>query len=271
MKFFFILMLALIVNLPLQAASLRDAKVKEIIDANTITVRVIPRVDFNSSLRKPKTVKLYGIYTPEKMTIIVEEAQNYLNSALLGEKVTVYIEKDLDNNNVIGRVKAQGIRDVSKELISLGLARRKDDDGKYEKEELKARKKKLGLWADIYQTKSKEENLYAQDNSGVKEWTMYKLKLSGYDAFYKIGTSPNKFLVYHKNAVGKVLKQYVLLGIDPHKIDVLRNGDTDEVIVQALGKQGLRFPSGKVKYFPVLKIVGRNKVFGVGGELMYYK
>ncbi len=255
----------------LSAANLRDAKVKEIVDANTIIVKVIPLVAFNSSLRKPKTVKLFGIYTPPEMTVITENAQIYLNEKILGEKVTVYIEKDMGGNNVIGRVRAPRIRDVGAELIERGLAKRRNDEGKYEKEEKKAKKKKLGLWADIYQNRRKEENVYELKDSGIKEWEMYKLKLSGYDAFYKIATGPNKFLVYHKNGNGKVLNQYILVGIDPHKIDVLRNGDFDEIVVQSTGKQGVRFPSGKVKYFPVLKVVGKNQVHGVGGELMYYR
>jgi hypothetical protein len=123
----------------------------------------------------------------------------------------------------------------------------------------------------MYQKRRKEDNVYNLKDSGIKEWEMYKLKLSGYDSFYKIASGPNKFLVYHKNGNGKVLNQYILVGIDPHKIDVLRNGDFDEIVVQSTGKQGVRFPSGKVKYFPILKVVGRNQVHGVGGELMYYK
>jgi len=257
------------VSLP--AANLRDARVKEVIDGNTIVVKVVPQVDFNSSLRKQKTVKLFGIYTPPQMTVIMENAETFLNEKLLGEKVTVYVEKDIDEDNVIGRVKATAIRDVGAELVEIGLAMRKDDDGEYKKEELKAQKKKLGLWADIYQNKSKEENLYEQNNSDVKEFEMYKLKLSGYDAFYKIGTGPNKYLVYHKDGNGKALRQYILVGVNPQRIDVLRNGDFDEIVVQSTGKQGVRFPSGNVKYFPVLKVVGRNTVHGVGGELMYYK
>ena len=255
----------------LPAANIRNAKVKEIVDANTIIVKVIPQVDFNASLRKAKTVTLYGITTPTKMTVITEDAISYLNRQLLGQKVTVYVEKDLDKDSVVGRVRAPRIRDVGEELIKRGLAMRKNDSGEYEKEALRARKKKLGLWADIYKTKTKEENLYDQKNSGIKEFEMYRLKLSGYDAFYKIGTGPNKYLVYHKDGNGKALKQYILVGINPQRIDVLRNGDFDEIVVQSTGKQGVRFPSGNVKYFPLLKVVGRNTVHGVGGELMYYK
>jgi len=260
-----------IVATSLSAANIRDAKVNSIVDANTIIVKVIPQVDFNSSLKNPKTVKLYGIYTPPDMTVATEGAINYLNRQLLGQKVTVYVEKDLEKNSVVGRVRAPQIRDVSEELIKLGFARRKDDGGKYKKEEERAQKKELGLWADIDQNKSKDENLYNLNDSGVKEFDMYKLKLSGYDAFYKIGTGPNKYLVYHKDGNGKVLKHYILVGVNPHRIDVLRNGDYDEIVVQSTGKQGIRFPSGNVKYFPVLKVVGKNTVHGVGGELMYYR
>jgi len=266
-----VLCLLILAATVLTAANLRDARVKEIVDANTIIVKVIPVITLNSSLKNPKLVKLYGIYTPPEMTIITENAQNYLNQKILGEKVTVYIEKDIDKNTVIGRVRAPRIRDIGSEMIELGLAKRKDDDGKYEKEEEKAKKKKMGLWADIYKKQNNEENVYDLKESDVKEWEMYKLKLSGYDAFYKIASGPNKYLVYHKNGNGKVLKQYILVGVDPHRIDVLRNGDFDEIIVQSTGKQGVRFPSGKIKYFPILKVVGRNEVHGVGGELMYYK
>ena len=260
-----------IVASSLLAANIRDARVNSIVDANTIIVKVIPQVELNSSLKNSKTVKLYGIYTPPDMTTVSENAINYLNRQLLGQKVTVYVEKDLEENSVVGRVRAPKIRDVSEELIKLGFASRKDDGGNYEKEEEKAQKKKIGLWADIDKNKPKEKNLYNLNNSGEKEWNMYKLKLSGYDAFYKIGTGPNKYLVYHKDGNGKILKHYILVGVNPHRIDVLRNGDSDEIVVQSTGKQGIRFPSGKVKYFPVLKVVGRNTVHGVGGELMYYK
>jgi len=205
------------------------------------------------------------------MTVIMEQAETYLSKKLLDEKVTVYVEEDTDKNNVVGRVKATGIRDVGAELVERGLAQRKDDNGEYKKEEEKAHNKKLGLWADIYQKPKKDDNVYDLKDSGAKEWEMYKLKLSGYDKFYKIGTGPNKYLVYHKSRAGKAISQYVLVGIDPHRIDILRAGDIDMVIVQPTGKQGLRFPSGKIKYFPILKVVGKNTVHGVGGELMYYK
>ena len=271
MKKIFLYFFVSVFAVSLSAANIRDAKVKEVVDANTIIVKVVPLVAFNSSLKKAKTVKLYGIQTPPEMTVISENAQIYLNENLLGEKVTVYVEKDLADDNVIGRVRAPRIRDVGSELVKRGLAMRQDDNGKYEKEEEKARKKKLGLWADIYQNRHKENNAYELKDSDVKEWEMYKLKLSGYDAFYKIGNGPYKYLVYHKDPNGKVLTQYVLVGVDPHKIDALRNGDYDEVVVQTTGKQGIRFPSGNIKYFQILKVVGKNQVHGVGGELMYYK
>ena len=239
-----------IAAISLSATNIRDAKVNSIVDANTIIVKVIPQVDFNSSLKNPITVKLYGIYTPPDMTAVSEEAINYLKRQLLGQKVTVYVEKDLEKNSVVGRVRAPQIRDVSEELIKLGLARCKEDDEKYKKEEEKAQKKELGLWADTKKSISNEKNLYNLNDSGEKEFDMYKLKLSGYDAFYKIGTGPNKYLVYHKDGNGKVLKNYILVGVDPHRIDVLRNGDSDEIVVQSTGKQGIRFPSGNVKYSP---------------------
>ncbi len=253
------------------AANLRNAKVKEIIDGNTFVVRVqnnLSPVVFNAGSAKPKIVHLYGIYTPPEFTIIMEKARAFLTDKILDKKVTVYVEEKIDKNNVSGRVKAPSIRDVGRALVKLGLAKNKGGNAKYAKEEEKAKRKKIGMWADKYQNTN--DNAYAQASAGAN-WQYYKLKLSGYDAFYKIGTGPNKYLVYHKNRGGKVLSQYVIVGINPHKLDMLRNNETDIVIVQAIGKQGIRFPSGNIKYFPKLKVVGKSKVYGVGGELMYYK
>ena len=257
----------------ISGANIRDAKVKEIINGNTFIVRQAPykaQVYYNSSFKKPKIVHLYGIYTPPENTVVAEKARQFLIDEILDKRVDVFVEKKIDNQNVIGKVRAPGIRDLSRELVKLGLAKVKDDKGKYLKEQEKAQRKKIGLWAKDNESTNEVENLYA-NNVSASEWSYYKLKLSGYDSFYKLGEGPNKYLIYHKNRARKVLSQYVLIGIDPHKLDMLRNGETDYVVVQVIGKQGIRFPSGKIKYFPKLKVVGKNTVHGVGGELMYYK
>jgi|GEM_PF-2619812 len=105
----------------------------------------------------------------------------------------------------------------------------------------------------------------------VSKGRFFKLKITGYDKSYRIGDDPNTYLVYQKNRKSKVYREFIIKGIDPSLLEKLRPGEAKVIIVQVLKEKRLRMPNGNIKAFPVLKVVGKETVHGVGGELMYWK
>jgi len=264
-----IIMTTIILSAEISARTIRRAKVNKIIDANTIIVRESPqdlKVFTNAGSVKDVTVSLYGIYTPESSTDIFLTAKNYLTREIFNKRVTVYVEEEISKHSVIGRVRAPGTRDVGEQLVEFGLARSNDDE-KYEKAEENAKRKGLGLW----EKKEVIPEMLDLQKPISEMGKIFKLELSGNDRIYKFANGPNRFLVYRKSRDGTILKQFIIAGINPDIITLLRPGDRKTVIVQVMKNQKVKFPSGTIKVFPVLKIVGKNRVLGVGGELMYYK
>ncbi len=135
-----------------QARIIKRAKIIKIIDANTIQVRELrktskkPKKDELKKLKK-FTVTLYGIYTPEKNTVIYNNAKNYLKREILNKRITLYIEKRVSKNVLIASVKVYDMSDVSKQLVKLGLAYNLTDDIEFIMAEECAKINKLELWA----------------------------------------------------------------------------------------------------------------------------
>jgi len=105
----------------------------------------------------------------------------------------------------------------------------------------------------------------------VSKGSFFKLKISGFDKSYRIGDAPNTFLVYQKTRKSEVVREFIIIGIDPGILEKLRPGEKKTVIVQVLRDKRLKMPNGNIKAFPVLKVVGKETIHGVGGELMYWK
>ncbi len=105
----------------------------------------------------------------------------------------------------------------------------------------------------------------------VPRGSFFKLKITGYDKSYRIGNGPNTFLVYQKTRKSKVLREFIIKGINPGILEKLRPSESKIIVVQVLKNKRLKMPNGNIKAFPVLKVVGKDTVHGVGGELMYWK
>jgi hypothetical protein len=109
------------------------------------------------------------------------------------------------------------------------------------------------------------------NNLPVPKGSFFKLKITGYDKSYRIGDSPNTFLVYQRNRKSKVIREFVIIGINPAILEKLRPGESKNIVVQVIKDKRLKMPDGNIKAFPLLKVVGKNTIHGVGGELMYWK
>ena len=105
----------------------------------------------------------------------------------------------------------------------------------------------------------------------ISKGKFFKLKITGYDKSYRIDDGPNTFLVYQKNRKEKTFRKFIIIGINPAILEKLRKGETKTIVVQVLKNKKLKMPDGTTKSFPLLKVVGKNTVHGVGGELMYWK
>jgi len=252
------------------ARDMKRVKVIEIVTGDTIVVRDTPDVVQGSAKANKaylKTVKLYGVDAPDVSEEVGKQACKFLADEVLNKRVTVHVEDRKSDDPVIGKVKAPGMRDVGKEMVERGLVRRLDDDGEYEKAEEKAQKKKRGVWAADAEDEGPEGPVTPRGAIGK----FYKLRITGYDTWYRFGDSPNRFLVYQKGKGGKLIRRFILAGIDPRRLDKLRPSDSEDVYVQLVKDESIKFADGSVKSFPVLKVVGKSRVYGVGGELMYYK
>ena len=117
----------------------------------------------------------------------------------------------------------------------------------------------------------KTNAVQTSNNLPVSKGSFFKLKITGYDKSYRIGNGPNSFLVYQKNRKSKVIREFIIIGVDPAILEKLRPNESKTVIVQVLKNKRLKMPDGNIKVFPVLKVVGKETVRGVGGELMYWK
>jgi len=119
-----------------------------------------------------------------------------------------------------------------------------------------------------------ESNTNAVDFSSslpVPKGSFFKLKITGLDKSYRIGDSPNTFLVYQRNKKNKVIREFVIIGIDPAILEKLRPNESKTIVVQVIKDKRLKMPNGNIKAFPLLKVVGKDSIHGVGGELMYWK
>ena len=252
------------------ARDMKRVKVIEIVTGDTIVVLDVPdSVHGSAKANKAylKVVKLYGVEAPDVSEDVGKQAYEFLKDEVLKKRVTVRIEDRKSDDPVIGKVKAPGMRDVGEEMVERGLVRRHNDDGEYEKAEEKAQKKKRGVWAADAEDEGPEGPVTPRSAIGK----FYKLRISGYDTWYRFGDSPNRFLVYQKRKGGTLVRRFILAGIDPRRLDKLRPSDSEDVYVQLIKDESIKFADGSVKSFPVLKVVGKSRVYGVGGELMYYK
>ena len=66
----------------------------------------------------------------------------------------------------------------------------------------------------------------------VSRGSFFKLKITGYDKSYRIGDSPNTFLVYQRNRKSKVIREFVIIGINPAILEKLRPGESKTIVVQ---------------------------------------
>ena len=119
--------------------------------------------------------------------------------------------------------------------------------------------------------KSKTNAVDYSNKLPVPKGSFFKLKITGYDKSYRIGDKPNTFLVYQKNRKGKNIREFVIIGVDPAILEKLRPGESKIIVVQVIKDKRLRMPDGNIKAFPLLKVVGKDTIHGVGGELMYWK
>ena len=111
----------------------------------------------------------------------------------------------------------------------------------------------------------------ANASGGSSGAMYYKLKISGNDNSYKFDDSPNRYLVYQKGSSGATTRRFILVGVSHKLMKELHPGESREIYVEHLGQQQLRMPDGHVEEFPVLRKVGKERVLGVGGEVMYYR
>ena len=129
----------------------------------------------------------------------------------------------------------------------------------------------LFVFSFVSFAESKTNTINSSNKLSVPKGSFFKLKITGYDKSYRIGDSPNTFLVYQKNRKGKNIREFVIIGINPAILEKLRLGESKTIVVQVVKDKKLKMPDGNIKAFPLLKVVGKDSIHGVGGELMYWK
>lgn len=96
--------------------------------------------------------RIYGIDTPEKKQAFSNKARQYLSDLIFEQTVGIKVQKKNDRYGrpVVWVYTAKGL-DVSAEMLKAGMAwHYKDYDStpEYAEYEIKAKKARLGLWAD---------------------------------------------------------------------------------------------------------------------------
>jgi micrococcal nuclease len=117
-------------------------KVIGIIDGDTYDILVD---------NKPVRIRMEGIDAPERGMPYNKKAKQYLANMVFGKMITV-VEKEKDRNgrSVSSTYLADGT-DVSLAMIKVGFAwhyKKYPTNNTYAAEEIIARKKKIGLWAE---------------------------------------------------------------------------------------------------------------------------
>lgn len=95
--------------------------------------------------------RVYGIDAPEKRQAFGNKAKEYLSSLIFGEFVTVDVQSQDSWGRYIANVYTSKGEDVSSLMLLSGMAWhfvKFDDTPAYSSAEAKAKKGKLGLWAD---------------------------------------------------------------------------------------------------------------------------
>ncbi len=95
--------------------------------------------------------RIYGIDAPEKSQDFGIKSKDYLSDLIAGETVGIITDSQDRYGRYIVWVYTPDGKDVSAEMIKAGMAwhyKEYDETELYKKLEIKARKKKAGLWVD---------------------------------------------------------------------------------------------------------------------------
>ncbi|MDD2771994.1 MAG: thermonuclease family protein, partial [Bacteroidales bacterium] len=95
--------------------------------------------------------RIYGIDAPERKQAFSSVSTDKLKEMIHGKKVMVTVHSRDGWGRYIVTVKAKKIKDISAEMLRLGLAwhyKEYDDTPLYAELEAKARKEHIGLWLD---------------------------------------------------------------------------------------------------------------------------
>jgi len=275
-----------------EVTKMKNAKVVEIVDGDTIIVR---QAQYRGYYYRDKyIIDLAGIQALPIGTKLGKEAYTFLKRKLLNETVDVYLSTNM--NGWI--VKKTGYGDISEELVERGLAYRVDDNGLYIKAQESAMKRNRGLWKDPdtaalaqqnqyeplpldeyeehslpdyfhdIQSSVQEDN-YVEKRDEFKTGHSYDLVITGRDYFYERATVPRTLYVYSVRWRKPTSLFFIIAGMDYREVEELRPGEF--LTVSCVYVKNITVQSWYKAYsIPLFKFVGSSPTLGVGGELMYY-
>ncbi len=137
---FLLLLICSVISLQAQTFKV---KVISISDGDTFTA--LNRDDLQIRFR------IYGIDAPERKQAFSSVSTDKLKEMIHGKKVTVTVHSRDGWGRYIVTVKTRKIKDISAEMLRLGLAwhyKEYDDSPLYAELEIRAKEQHLGLWLD---------------------------------------------------------------------------------------------------------------------------
>lgn len=275
-----------------EVTRLRNAKVVEIVDGDTIIAREAKYGIYFSSERY--ILNLAGIQTFPVESELGKEAYKFLKRQLLNEKINADYIPSMD-----GWIVKRRSQDISEELVKRGLAYRVSDADTYLKAEQSAKNRNKGLWkipelaAKVRQQRDEtlpleqfeehgvpdyfhdiqapvEKSNYVEKREEFKVGHVYDVVITGIDYFYERATVPRTLYIYSSVARNPKSLFFIIAGMDYRTVEELR---PDEYLtVSCIFIKYVSVQSWYNTYeVPLFKYTGTTPTLGVGGELMYYE